>query len=129
MDLICDVGAVYKPETQRYDHHQRTFNSFWNKDYEAKGIKLSSAGLIYKHYGREILSNILREVWNTKYEEKVLERVFEKLYSWFFVEIDAIDNGIPIAKDIRYGINTDLNSRIGRFNKPWNAHSEISQEE
>ena len=42
---------------------------------EKYSIKLSSAGLIYKHYGREILKN--------KYQindERILETLFWKIY-------------------------------------------------
>lgn len=37
--------------------------------------KLSSAGLIYKHYGREVLKNVLQEE-----SEEVIETVYWKLY-------------------------------------------------
>lgn len=84
MDIVCDVGAIYDHEKKRYDHHQRSFNTFWNDKTEEKGIKLSSAGLIYKHYGREVLANILKEVWNTTYSQENFDKVYYKLYNSFF---------------------------------------------
>lgn len=70
MDIVCDVGSVFDAEKLRFDHHQRSFNTYWEKEEEVKQeanpeqpnagsqpeekvkIKLSSAGLIYKYYGK-----------------------------------------------------------------------------
>lgn len=59
LDIVLDVGSVFDPEKKRFDHHQRSFDTYWNEDYQNKGIKLSTAGLIYKFYGKEVLANIL----------------------------------------------------------------------
>jgi uncharacterized UPF0160 family protein len=29
LDLLCDVGAEFNPETKRFDHHQKSFNHHW----------------------------------------------------------------------------------------------------
>ena len=56
---MCDVGAIYDHERQRYDHHQKTFTETWNN--EASDItKLSSAGLIYRHFGKEVIQNAVK---------------------------------------------------------------------
>lgn len=55
-------------------------------------IKLSSAGLVYCHFGHEILRNILPE----ETENSVIEEIFKKIYDTLIKEIDAIDNGIPM---------------------------------
>lgn len=52
--------------------------------------KLSSAGLVYLHFGRKILYQEIGD--NT--DEKTIEIVFDKVYEHFIEEIDAIDNGI-----------------------------------
>ena len=64
-DIVVDVGAVYNTENHRYDHHQREFNltlGDCNKNYFdqewAKRTKLSSAGLVYAHFGKDILRQI-----------------------------------------------------------------------
>merc|ERR1712096_312212 len=41
----CDVGGEYDPSKHRYDHHQRGFEETLDAQH---GIKLSSAGLVYK---------------------------------------------------------------------------------
>lgn len=52
-DIVVDVGAVYDPETHRYDHHQREFTGTFDDKHK---IRLSSAGLVYKHFGRRVLN-------------------------------------------------------------------------
>ena len=55
-----------------FDHHQRGFTETINSDYETK---LSSAGLIYKHYGKEVLKQLLQEN-----DDDVLELLYWKIY-------------------------------------------------
>lgn len=43
--IVVDVGATYEPEKQRFDHHQRGFDTTFD---EKHSIKLSSAGLTWK---------------------------------------------------------------------------------
>lgn len=63
LNLICDVGGMYDLATHRFDHHQRSFDTCWEPG-EFHDIKLSSAGLIYKHFGKEIIKNATKEIWN-----------------------------------------------------------------
>jgi uncharacterized UPF0160 family protein len=53
MDVLIDVGGEYDPANCRYDHHQRGFEEVFGNGFVTK---LSSAGLVYKHYGMEIIS-------------------------------------------------------------------------
>jgi len=46
---IVDVGGVYDPEANRFDHHQRDFSEM-----RPDGTKYSSAGLVWKEYGPRI---------------------------------------------------------------------------
>ena len=55
--------------------------------------KLSSAGLVYLHYGRDIISGVLGQE-KEKPDKDLIEKVFDKVYANFVEEIDAIDNGI-----------------------------------
>jgi uncharacterized UPF0160 family protein len=45
LDAVLDVGGVYDPPTDRYDHHQRGFDENFGHGFVTK---LSSAGLVYK---------------------------------------------------------------------------------
>ena len=56
-------------------------------------IKLSSAGLIFCHFGMEILKTMVPELAN---DSKALDAVYDQMYIHFVMEIDAIDNGIPM---------------------------------
>jgi hypothetical protein len=52
---VVDVGGEYDPARNRFDHHQRTFAT----TFPGRQTRLSSAGLIYMHFGREIISRRL----------------------------------------------------------------------
>lgn len=55
-------------------------------------IRLSSAGLIYCHFGHQILRNIIPEIT----EDKVIDEIFRKVYDTLIKEVDGIDNGVPM---------------------------------
>ena len=65
-------------------------------------IKLSSAGLIYVHYGREIIRELLnKENLSDQDKEQLGEVLFNKLYETFVQEIDGIDNGVDIGENMK----------------------------
>eukprot|EP01114_Cavostelium_apophysatum_P010963 TRINITY_DN2511_c1_g2_i2.p1 TRINITY_DN2511_c1_g2~~TRINITY_DN2511_c1_g2_i2.p1 ORF type:complete len:333 (-),score=56.42 TRINITY_DN2511_c1_g2_i2:311-1309(-) len=114
LDVIVDVGAVYDPERHRYDHHQAGFTGTFDDKHD---IKLSSAGLVYKHFGRQIISNRL----HTSAEHT--ELIYQLVYDHLIEGIDGIDNGVhqyPTDIKPKYSIGTDLSSRVGRLNPGWN---------
>ena len=45
LDAVLDVGGVYDPSRDRYDHHQKGFEEVFGHGFSTK---LSSAGLAYK---------------------------------------------------------------------------------
>lgn len=45
LDAVLDVGGVYDPTQDRYDHHQKGFGEVFGHGFNTK---LSSAGLVYK---------------------------------------------------------------------------------
>jgi uncharacterized UPF0160 family protein len=99
-DIVVDVGSVYDPSKKRFDHHQVTFNeTIKSIRPELKinsNIRLSSAGLIYVHYGEQVINEILKQLdANTVLSDAQLKAVFKKIYTGFVQEIDAIDNGVP----------------------------------
>ncbi|XP_054716616.1 MYG1 exonuclease-like [Uloborus diversus] len=118
-DIVVDVGGVYDPETHRYDHHQRSFDhnmNSLNQDYPWT-IKLSSAGLVYYHFGHQIISKIL----GLPADSENVNVLFHKVYENFVQEIDAIDNGIDSTdKEPRYKIHTHLSARVKHLNPSWN---------
>jgi uncharacterized UPF0160 family protein len=63
---------------------------------------LSSAGLIYVHYGREILKELLKkEAIDENDKNHLADILFNKLYETFVQEIDAIDNGVDIGENMK----------------------------
>ncbi|CAO3633560.1 unnamed protein product [Cunninghamella echinulata] len=112
--VVVDVGGVYDPSQHCYDHHQRGFFETFDDKHETK---LSSAGLVYKHFGREVIQSIVGET-------KHLETIFQKTYNGFIESLDAHDNGIsaypnnltPLFKESP----TSLPSRVGQKNPDWN---------
>ena len=53
-------------------------------------IKLSSAGLVYLHFGKDVLSQLMK----TSKDDSRVELIYAKVYENFVQEIDAIDNGV-----------------------------------
>jgi len=54
---------------------------------------MSSAGLIYKYFGKEIVKNICSK-WKTEISDEEWVQLEGEIYSWLFLEVDAIDNGV-----------------------------------
>ena len=52
--------------------------------------KLSSAGLVYFHFGRDIVSGMLE----LPADDAITTTIYHKVYENFIEEIDGIDNGI-----------------------------------
>ncbi|MDZ8120494.1 MYG1 family protein [Pontiella agarivorans] len=75
-DYLVDVGGTYDHAEKKYDHH------FKNGPTYDDGLKMSSIGLIWKHYGAEICG-----------DSKLAEQVCKTLIRQF----DAIDNGVKLS--------------------------------
>mmetsp|Transcript_20492 Transcript_20492/g.51607 ORF Transcript_20492/g.51607 Transcript_20492/m.51607 type:complete len:371 (+) Transcript_20492:70-1182(+) len=116
LDVVIDVGGVYDASAQRFDHHQKGFTEVFGHGFTTK---LSSAGLVYKHYGKEIVRDLL----GLPADSPNLDKVYLAVYKNFVEGLDAIDNGImqyPGDEPARYISNTGLSSRVGRLNPRWN---------
>ena len=83
---VVDVGGVYDDSQRRYDHHQREFTTV----FPAHSTKLSSAGLVYMHYGKSIIAHCT----GLQSDSSDLKLLYEKLYDDFVEAFDANDNGI-----------------------------------
>ena len=99
-DIVVDVGGVYDPDTDRFDHHQRG-----GAGERENGIPYSSFGLIWQKYGLEICQG----------NKEVASAVDAGLVS----TIDAIDCGH--VKGVSDGIS--LSQTIGMFNPTWQEDS------
>lgn len=74
-DIVLDVGGVYSPEHQRFDHHQ---NGAPVRD---NGIPYAAFGLIWKHYGEQVVGNA---------------EAAAHIERRFVLPIDANDNGVSL---------------------------------
>eukprot|EP00897_Mesotaenium_endlicherianum_P009749 jgi/Mesen1/8802/ME000528S08191 len=115
LDAVLDVGGVYDPATDRYDHHQKTFSDVLGFGFSTK---LSSAGLVYKHFGREIIAKEMK----VAEEHPDVETVYLAVYKHFMEALDAIDNGVnqyDVDAPPKYLNSTHLSARVGHLNPGW----------
>lgn len=91
--------------------------------------RLSSAGLVYAHFGMEVMTEILKKNDIVETPE-CMSKIFLQVYEGFIEELDAIDNGIPMYAEghPRYTINTHLSARVHKLNPEWNTVVEISSQ-
>ncbi|MDQ0319073.1 uncharacterized UPF0160 family protein [Pararhizobium capsulatum DSM 1112] len=78
--IIYDVGGLYDPAAQVFDHHQR------GAPLRDDGQPYSSFGLVWKHYGRRYLSAL-------GVLEADIEAIHTSFDTSFVLPIDLVDNG------------------------------------
>ncbi len=109
-DIVWDVGSVFAPEHNRFDHHQR------GAPLRPDGTPFSSAGLVWQVYGERAVSALLRPAGATGFAAAIAA----ELDAGLVLRIDEIDNGVsasgPLARD-----SLGLASLIGEFNPPWDS--------
>lgn len=130
LDLVLDVGGVYDHARLRYDHHQRGYDerfqharlSSTSADDEPRCTKLSASGLVYRHYGKEVIRQYYPNL-----TDEYLQLAYVKLYDALLEALDAIDTGVeplPAGVTAVYKDSTGLASRVGRLNPRWNERAE-----
>ncbi len=82
-DYVLDVGGVYDPEKNRFDHHQRE-----GAGQRENGVPYGAFGLIWKKFGLELCGS-----------ENAAKDIDERLVS----PIDAHDNGIDTHRNLVSG--------------------------
>jgi len=78
-DYVFDVGGIYDPEKNRFDHHQKG-----GAGKRENSIEYSSFGLVWKKFGKEICKG-----------EEVIELIDDRLVA----PIDAFDNGFDLVEN------------------------------
>jgi uncharacterized UPF0160 family protein len=128
--IVVDVGGLHDHSKSRYDHHQREFNSEFEditlgQETDFK-TKLSSAGLVYKYYGKRILNEIRMACGAPEEDAALSDKIWKKIYAGFVEHVDGIDNGIEAFESgsPNYNVSTTLSSRVGQLNPSWNEASE-----
>lgn len=128
---VVDVGGVYDASKNRYDHHQRDFET----TFPAHSTKLSSAGLVYLHFGRAIIAHST----GLSVESEELELLYQKLYDDFIEAFDGNDNGIAVYGDDKLaaaGLKKRFNDRgftlasvVNRLNFHYDSEAGKSREQ
>ena len=114
-DYVFDVGKEYNPETNRYDHHMPDFNvTMPNRE-----TKLSSAGLFWLNQGKELISKF----FDTN-NQKLIEKLWFKVYYEYIEQVDAHDNGIEVANEMKFSIS----SKASMISNPSNASEEVIEQ-
>ncbi len=90
IDIVIDIGGEYNHKRGRYDHHQEGFRETFSLKTD---IPMSSAGLIWKHYGIEFIKK-----FTCAYELDKIYWIYNEVYDKLFKEIDASDNGIILHR-------------------------------
>ena len=115
LDVVLDVGGVYDPPRRRFDHHQKGFDEIFGHGF---ATKLSSAGMIYKHFGKELIAQEM----GLEVTDPTVTVVWLAVYKQFMEAIDGIDNGINQYGDAvaKYKSQTNLSARVSFLNPQWN---------
>jgi uncharacterized UPF0160 family protein len=93
-DILVDVGGIYDPSNRRFDHHQDGCNEVFEEGFK---IPLSSIGMVWKHYGEELLRMYIQsnpEFYLINKWEDHIKPLLTEVYAKIIQEIDAHDNGI-----------------------------------
>ncbi|KAH3766048.1 metal-dependent protein hydrolase [Pelomyxa schiedti] len=116
-DVVCDFGGSYNHAARRYDHHQKGYFECFSPKF-AK-IKMAATGLVYRHYGRDVI----RALSSVELDPVQLEKVYNKLYEELLASVDGPDNGInayPEDVEPLFYDHTSLHERVSSLNPRWN---------
>ncbi len=106
-DIVLDVGGVYDPDHQRFDHHQ---NGAPVRD---NGIPYAAFGLIWKHYGEEVAGS-----------QEAAEVIERRLV----LPIDANDNGVSIFELTPLGVSPALvQDIVGLYKPEWGSAEDVDE--
>ncbi|MCU0660337.1 MAG: MYG1 family protein [Candidatus Pacebacteria bacterium] len=98
--VVVDVGGEYDASRERFDHHQ--IDGAGTRE---NGIPYAAFGLVWKKYGVDLCGS---------------KEIADKIDSVLVQPIDAVDNGIDIAKPLFQGIHTyGIHSIISSFIPTW----------
>lgn len=115
-DVIVDVQGQYDG-SKHFDHHQRGFAETFSADF---ATKLSTAGLVYKHFAPALIAARLGIV---PADHAAVTLVHRKLYADFVEALDANDNGIAAhaAPPPFHTAGIALPALVADMNPHWNA--------
>lgn len=99
-DYVVDVGLVYDPEKNRFDHHQAG-----GAGQRENTIPYASFGLVWKKYGATLCGN---------------QEVADMIDNVLIQPIDAVDNGVPVSEKLFPGVRMyDVGDFFDAFLPTW----------
>jgi uncharacterized UPF0160 family protein len=109
-DIVWDVGTIFDPQTNRFDHHQR------GSPLRPDGTPFSAAGLIWQVYGERAVAALLAPVGAGRFAPTIAAELDDRVLR----RIDELDNGVsphgPVADD-----GLGLGRLIRDFNPTWDS--------
>ncbi len=104
--IVYDVGGEFDPTRKRFDHHQRGF-----AEVRPDGIVYSSAGLIWRKYGIEIVKTLGK---NKGVDNEMALEIVSYVDNALIRGVDAMDNGQGEKGD-----SMSVSSAISIYNTLW----------
>lgn len=112
--IVYDVGGEFNPEKKRFDHHQKGFSEIRSDE-----ITYSSAGLIWREYGVEIV----KKLGETKgVDGEMATEVVSYVDNALIRGIDARDNGQGEKGD-----SMSVSSVISTYNSLWDEDEDADE--
>ncbi len=106
-DIVVDVGGVYNPLLQRFDHHQN------GAPVRENGIPYAAFGLVWKHYGEQVAGSLEAA--------EVIERRL-------VIPIDAGDNGVSLYEQKQPDFSpATVQDMIGLMKPVWGSEEDIDE--
>ncbi len=103
-DYVVDVGGIYDPKTNRFDHHQ-----VGGAGSRENTIPYASFGLVWKEFGEKLCQN-----------REIVEKIDLVLIQW----IDATDNGVQITETkITNVYPYDIGLYLNTFTPSWDEEA------
>lgn len=105
-DIVFDIGGVYDPEANRFDHHQKD-----GAGQRENGIPYAAFGLVWKTYGPLLCESV---------------ELAQEIDTYFVQAVDASDNGVDLfeKKFSDVSLNT-LETLVGSFNVSFDEDEEM----
>jgi uncharacterized UPF0160 family protein len=114
-DIVWDVGSLFDPASNRFDHHQRGAPA------RPDGTPFSAAGLIWQVYGERAVAALLEPSGAVGFAPAIAADLDESVLR----RIDELDNGVsshgPVVDDL-----LGLGRLIGDFNPTWDSAESAS---
>ena len=94
LDCVIDVGDVYDPSIQRFDHHGKFFEERYpspNSNF-AVGPKMATIGLLFRHFGKQYIEKVLSN-YKKEFTPRFIEYIYDQVVRNTIAPIDITDNG------------------------------------